>query len=228
MVIISHGKPKMLEALEILANHTKQAVGICDADFFHLEKNYPSLNNIFFTDYHDMEMTMLNFSSVANNTLKGYPLQDTADAILKIVLQEVSCIAYTRWYNEKNSCHFNFKKLDANSVFMISDGKPKLDRAKFFLELNRVSVNKTMTITSGEIQKFIEIHKTEDYFNLCNGHDVIAVIILILDSNITLEEYRKFLQDSFTIEYFMQTNLYISIFAWQRDNGFNILCVQQA
>jgi hypothetical protein len=223
MVIKSGGKQKMLEALEILTDRAKKAIGICDADFYHLERNYPSLNNIFFTDCHDIEMTMMNFNPVTDNALKGYSLQFTVDAILKSALQEVSYMAYTRWYNEKNVCHFNFKKVDVNSVFIISDEKPKLDVVKFLSELNRVSDNKTMTITSEEIQKFVETHQTEDYFNLCNGHDVILVIMLITGSNIAFEEYQKNLQDSFTIECFMQTNLYRYILAWQTTNGFNIL-----
>jgi hypothetical protein len=106
---------------------------------------------------------------------------------------------------------------------MISDEKPKLDMVKFLSELNRVSGNKTVAITSEEIQKFIEAHKTEDYFNLCNGHDVILVIVLNINGDTTQEEYQKALQDSFTIEYFVQTNLYRSILAWQTTNGFNIL-----
>jgi hypothetical protein len=223
MVIKSSGKQKALEALKILADRTKKAIGICDADFDHLEKSYPSLNAVFFTDCHDIEMTMLNFSSVMDNALKGCLLQETAGAILKTALQETSYVAYTRWYNEKNVCHFNFRKLDVKPLFTILDGKLKLDTVKFLLELNRVSNNRTMEITPEEIQKFIETHKTEDYFNLCNGHDVVLAIMLITGSNIAFEEYQKNLQDSFTIECFMQTNLYKSILDWQATNGFDIL-----
>jgi hypothetical protein len=228
MMIRSGGKQKLLETLKILTDHTKKAIGICDADFDHLEKNYPSLNTVFFTDCHDIEMTMLNFNAVIDNALKGCLLQDTADAILKTALQETSYMAYARWYNAKNVCHFNFRKLDINSLFAISDGTPKLDTVKFLLELNRVSNNRTMEITPTEIKKFMEAHKTEDYFNLCNGHDVILVIMLITGSNIAFEEYQKNLQDSFTIECFMQTNLYKSILDWQAANGFDILNTETA
>jgi hypothetical protein len=228
MVIKSGGKQKMLEALAILTGRTKKAIGICDADFYHLEKNYPPLSTVFFTDYHDIEMTMLNFDSVVDNALKGCLLQGTVGVILKNALQETSYMAYTRWYNEKNVCHFNFKKLDVNSLFTILDGKPKLDTVKFLLELNRVSDNKTMEITPVDIQEFMETHKTEDYFNLCNGHDVVLVIMLIAGSNIAFEEYQKKLQDSFTIECFMQTNLYKSILDWQAANGFDILNTETA
>jgi hypothetical protein len=228
MVIKSGGKQKVLETLNILTGLTKKAIGICDADFYHLEKKYPSLNTVFFTDCHDIEMTMLNFNAVLDNALKGCLLHDTTDAILKTALQEVSYMAYARWYNEKNVCHFNFKKLDINLVFKILAGKPKLDTVKFLLELNRVSNNRTMEITPADIQKFMEIHKTEDYFNLCNGHDVILVIMLIAGSNIAFEEYQKNLQDSFTIECFVQTNLYKSILEWQTSNGFTILRTETA
>jgi hypothetical protein len=210
IVIKSGGKSNMFEALAILADNTKQAIGICDADFYHLDKSYPVLDNIFITDYHDIEKTMMYFNR-------------SGDAILQMVLPETAFIGYTRWYNEKNTCNFKFKKVDVGVVFKVSNGKPKLDNEKYLSELNNVSKNKTMTITTEEIAKFIGLYKTEDYFNLCNGHDVMLGITLILGNNSTLEEYQQSLQDSFTLEFFMQTNLYKSILAWQTINGFDIL-----
>jgi hypothetical protein len=209
IVIKSGGKSNMLEALTILADNTKQAIGICDADFYHLDKNYPALENVFLTDYHDIEMTMMYFNHADN-------------AILQMVLPETAFIGYTRWYNEKNAGNFNFKKVDVGTFF-ISNGKPRLDGEKYLSELNHVSKNKTMAITKKEIEEFIKLNKTEDYFNLCTGHDIIVGITLILGNNNTLEEYQKSLQDSFTIDHFMQTNLYKSMLSWQTINGFDIL-----
>jgi hypothetical protein len=223
MVIKSGGKPLMLKALGILTNCTKQAIGICDADFYHLDQNYPALTNLFITDCHDIEMTMQKFNSVIETIVVNYSPRNSAENILRTALHETSYMAYVRWYNEKNACHLNFKKLDLNTAFIISDEKIKIDIIKFLSELNNVSNNKTIIVTTSDIARFIETYKTADYFNLCNGHDVIFVMALIIDNGITQEEYREKLQNSFTVEYFVQTNLYKSLLAWQTANGFNIL-----
>jgi len=67
-----NGKTSLIEALEILTQETKQVVGIADADFLHLNKLYPQVKNLFYTDYHDIEMTMLSFEDVRDNLLTEY------------------------------------------------------------------------------------------------------------------------------------------------------------
>ena len=97
-----NGKTSLIEALEILTQETKQVVGIADADFLHLNKLYPRVKNLFYTDYHDIEMTMLSFEEVRNNLLTEYQLQDKQQTIWQNVLEEASYIGYIRWYNDIN------------------------------------------------------------------------------------------------------------------------------
>lgn len=61
---INGGKERLMTALKVLSQETNQVIGIRDADFLHLEKlPIPSLP-LFYTDYHDIEMTMLSFEGV--------------------------------------------------------------------------------------------------------------------------------------------------------------------
>ncbi|MDR2692281.1 MAG: DUF4435 domain-containing protein [Dysgonamonadaceae bacterium] len=101
---VTGGKGQLTIALNALAKETKQVIGIQDADFLHIDKNYPAVTNLFYTDYHDIEMTMLSFDEVRCNCFTEYRMQANQNDIWKNVLQEASYIAYIRWYSEKNNC----------------------------------------------------------------------------------------------------------------------------
>jgi hypothetical protein len=57
----SRGKSNVEKALEILSKETTHAIGVCDADFDHLNNKTNLIESLFVTDYHDIEMTILYF-----------------------------------------------------------------------------------------------------------------------------------------------------------------------
>jgi hypothetical protein len=227
MVVKSAGKSRMEESLRILLNETNRAIGICDADFSHLDKNYPAAANIFLTDYHDIEMTMFGFADVFRAAWSKFSLRDNTEEIMRSVLQEISHMAYIRWYNQRNQCNVVFRGLDFTSIFKIQDGKIEQDKKRLLDALNRRSFNKTRALSSGEITAFIRENRTDDSLNLCNGHDVIMLIVLILEHEtkecISREDFYDVLRGSFQLNHFMRTRLYGSLFAWQKINKFDIL-----
>jgi hypothetical protein len=75
---VGGGKEQVLIALEELNKNTLQVLGVCDADFAHLEKKSQMITNLFLTDYHDIEMTMLSFQDVLENIFVEYRLQNQA------------------------------------------------------------------------------------------------------------------------------------------------------
>jgi hypothetical protein len=229
MFIKSKGKSKMEESLQILSitPKRKQAIGICDADFSHLDRDYPSIANIFLTDYHDIEMTMLSFTDVSYNAWSDFFLQDDVEEIMSDVLQNAAYMAYIRWYNQKNQCKLSFKNLDFTDIFKVQSGKIVQDCKKIPDVLNQRSTHKTESLTSEEIDMFIQGNQTDDLFNLCNGHDVTALIALILEDkirrNISQEDCSNVLRECFQLNHFKQTRLYGDLLSWQRASGFDIL-----
>jgi hypothetical protein len=230
MVIKSTGKQKMEEALRILPNKTnkaKQAIGICDADFYHLDEDYPIIANIFFTDYHDIEMTMLYFTDVFRNTWSKFSLRDNTKEIMPDILQNAVYIAYIRWYNHKNQCNLFFRDINYTNFFKVQEGKITQDTRKLLDTLNQRSNNKTRLLVNEEIDIFIQEKQTDDLYNLCNGHDVTTLIALILEyktgNSISQEDYCSVLRESFQLNHFIQTRLYDNILSWQKTNGFDIL-----
>jgi hypothetical protein len=267
MFIKSKGKPKMEESLQILSitSKRKQAIGICDADFSHLDRVYPSIANVFLTDYHDIEMTMLHFTDVFCNAWSIFFLQDDTEEIMSDVLHNAAYMAYIRWYNQKNQCNLSFKALDFTRFFKVQNGKIVQDSKMILDTLNQRSRKKTKSLTNKEINIFIQgnqqprrkrtgyvvlvryltqgpyprfrpkgpgygpfaTNQTDDVFNLCNGHDVTALIALILEEktkeNVSRENYCDVLRGCFQLNHFMQTRLYGNLLAWQETSGFDIL-----
>ncbi|MDR1180868.1 MAG: DUF4435 domain-containing protein [Bacteroidales bacterium] len=222
---VSGGKGQLMIALNALAKETKQVIGIQDADFLHIDKNYPAVTNLFYTDYHDIEMTMLSFDEVRCNFFTEYRmLKKRYDNIWQNVLQESSYIAYIRWYNEKNNCKIRFSELGyGDNLTEMSDGKISLKNKDLLQTLNARSQNKTEELTGENIDKFITINKTDDLLNLCNGHDITALLSLIIGGRVSHKEFCRHLRLSFTFQHFSQTRLYSEIAGWQIKYGYSIL-----
>lgn len=218
-----NGKTSLIEALEILTQETKQVVGIADADFLHLNKLYPRVKNLFYTDYHDIEMTMLSFEDVRNNLLTEYQLQDKQQIIWQNVLEEASYIGYIRWYNDINDNKINFSGIGYGKIADLVDEKLKLQKPLLLDELNQRSPNKERILTDETVNTFIETNSTDDSMNLCSGHDVAAFLSLIIGSRTTPKGVETALRFSFNIQHFRRTKLYKQLQEWQNQNSFQII-----
>ena len=221
---VNGGKGQLSIALNTLSVETEQVIGIQDADFLHLEKSYPAVKNLFYTDYHDIEIMMLSFDNVIYNLFSEYCLTERREDIWGNTLQEASHVAYIRWYNEKNNCKIRFSGLKYGDYLTeIENGKLSIKNQNLLQILNERSQNKTQTLTSENIDDFITTNRTDDLLNLCNGHDVTALLSLIIGGQVSHKEFCRHLRLSFTIQHFSQTKLYSDIFNWQIKHGYAIL-----
>lgn len=220
---INGGKERLMTALKVLSQETNQVIGIRDADFLHLEKlPIPSLP-LFYTDYHDIEMTMLSFEGVRNNLLTEYSLQDKQEVIWQNILNEAAYLGYIRWYNDKNDNKIIFSGLGYGDIVTLTATEIHWSTSLLLDSLNQRSKNKHTALTETLIDTFISTHKRDDRLNLCNGHDVIALLSLIIGKETTPKRLSKDLRLSFTIFYFNQTKLYRQLQEWQEQTHFYIL-----
>jgi hypothetical protein len=220
---VNGGNGQLLIALSELNSITKQIIGICDADFNHLQKIAPYMNNLFFTDFHDIEMTMLFVDEVLNDTLTEYGLQNNSSAILQKAFEETQIIGYIRWYNKIDVIELDFEGMGLGGFVMPHDINAHLDVNAYLNALNRRSKNKTKAIIFTEVMAFMQMHNTIDLFNLCNGHDVTALIALIIGSRTSHKKLCSILRAAFNVNYFRKTKLYTDILKWQTNHGFFIL-----
>jgi ribosomal protein L16 Arg81 hydroxylase len=96
------------------------------------------------------------------------------------------------------------------------------DREQLLLDqLNAQSPDKKEPLTRETINDFITNHKTDDIFNLCNGHDVTA--LLVKTFNINSKQLATALRLSFHHKQFAMTVLYQKLSAWQIQHSIAIL-----
>jgi hypothetical protein len=219
----ANGKPHILLALDVLNKKTKQVIGICDADFYHLSKDSSQICNLFFTDYHDIEMTMLSVDDVLSSVLIKYDLQDEAQEILQKALENATFIGYIRWFNEEHKVGLRFSGLGLGNFVVQGDRNACLDRRNYLLELNKRSKDITKDISDSDIDNFKTDHYTDDIFNLCNGRDVVTIIALMIGKSTSYKKICAELRQSFNVEHFRKTRLYSDILRWQAETGFIIL-----
>jgi hypothetical protein len=219
---VNGGKIQLTKALNVLTKVTEQVIGIQDADFLRLEKNCPDVKNLFYTDCHDIEITMLQFEGVLYNLFTEYQMHDKVKTIWNNVIQESSFVAYIRWYNEKKQCKINFSGIGYGNLIGLTDSKITLKNQELLNELNKRSNHKTEVLTFESIDNFINANKTDDLLNLCNGHDVTALLSLVIGSQVSYTEFCRHLRLSFNFNEFRRTKLYSEIYEWQKKYGYTV------
>jgi hypothetical protein len=218
-IFVCIGKGDLQKALLNILIKIRYAIGIRDADFSHLEDVKPESPNLFFTDYHDIEMTMLHFEEVRRTLFSEYYSDDnfdTIDSVWKSIVRDASFVGYIRWFNERNNYRIVF-----NGLFY-KTGCAGGDTEQLLLDqLNDQSPDKTKPLVKEMINDFITTYKTDDIFNLCNGHDVSALLVKAF--NINSKQVATALRLSFQREQFIRTALYRELLAWQTEHNVTIL-----
>jgi hypothetical protein len=219
-IFVCIGKDDLQRALSELLTKTERVIGIRDADFSHLEHRRPGTPNLFFTDCHDIEMTILRFEEARRALFSEY-YDDTnfnsMDPAWESIVKDASFAGYIRWFNEKNDYKITF-----DALFYRADGNA-VDREQALLDqLNIQSPDKKGLLVKKIINDFITAYKTDDVFNLCNGHDVTTLLVRIFKIN--EKQLATALRLSFHQGLFIRTALYRELLAWQTDHGIVILC----
>lgn len=160
--------PKVLEELTPL--FSGQLGAIKDADFQHLENTYSEYPNMFITDCHDWEMTMVSPQRTYKIAAK-YGINDDASRVIHDeVIHELKNYSYVRW---ANSCI-----------------PAKEDRVKFFDDAENMkgkTLAEVVTIVNNNqtedrhidleyVLDFKNQHQNADPQQLHNGHDYMRML----------------------------------------------------
>jgi hypothetical protein len=211
-IFTSNGFNQLEKALEALNARFDDTIGIRDADYCHLTGRYSTIKNLFFTDCHDIEMTILHAESLLFTVVTKYDKQENINVIWDESVKIASFVGYIRWYYQNNKIDTSTKlKLFSNDGININNwSEQKI--------INKVNSKMPMPIKSEDITPFINQNKTEDIFNLCNGHDMIILITLGLKVNKS-----GFLNDItavFKKSGFKETKLYHDLLSWQNNTSY--------
>ena len=216
-------------AIDKLQKYNDLVIGIRDADFCHITNNYFSFSNLFYTDYHDIEMMMVHNDSVFKNILFEYGLSEISDSLRNNLLEETSFIGYLRYYNELNDCQINFKGLSFGKFHSQRDDDCLiLLKNELINELNIRSSNKRINIDETAINIFSKTVPLINCYQLVSGHDFIKLLAFRINfslksNKVNDKEISKLLRNSYRIDEFKNTDLFKHIYGWQFSLGVDIL-----
>jgi len=223
-----HGGVAQLEiAVSRLQQYADRIAGIRDADFCHLSNTYSPLKNLFYTDCHDIEMTMIQDDTVFENILYEYSLQSDAANMKQNLLTEASYVGYIRYYNEINHCSINFEGISFGDIVLYQGFNLLLEKPLCLQKINQRSPNKTSLLDDNLVHQFIASNPITDFYQLVNGHDFIKLLALRINFQISRRisnnDASKSLRNTYRIDDFKKTNLYASLLSWQNSNNLNVI-----
>jgi hypothetical protein len=227
-----HGGYSQLErSIEELQHYKNQVIGIRDADFCHISGKYSAYENLFYTDCHDIEMTMIQNDAVFENILYEYSLQTKAANIKKNILNEASFVGYIRYYNDMNNCSINFEGVSFGDIVVNQNTNLLVQKALCIQQLNVHSPHKTVTIDESTVNQFIASNAVENLFQLINGHDFIKLLSCRINFSakrkINHKDVAKSLRNTYRMDDFEHTQLYRKLLNWQVSFGHDILATKR-
>ena len=226
-IIPAWGKENVLDAVEILESdgNLQGFLGIVDADFGHVDGSLPVSRNIVVTDDHDVEMMIIRtraFDAVLRELGSRDKIRDT-------LMQKALVVGHFRHLSVTDDLHLRFEGLrferfvDRNTLAM------NIDKM-----IRRVFVKSISNLSEEDIRdKLLELvaDKKEDPYQICCGHDFIAIFRIALRRVIgsksgqatNPEVLGSMLRLAYDGEDFRQTELYSDAKRWsERNQGYDV------
>lgn len=236
---IGFGYENVLKILEILNERSfNRALGIIDSDFRVLDNEKIDVENVFNTDFHDLEMSTINseaFQNVMNFHIQEEKLvakYENYENFKNHIFSVLKPLSFLKWLNEKEKIGLIFKPKNAegkvldiskficNTNLTFSDTKTLVESV-----LNYCNGKVSLSIKKDELQKRLDkfINDNIDLNHLTNGHDMTALASLSLRKHvsnlnskaISPEQLQRELYLAYDARYFQNTELYAKIKIWE-------------
>jgi hypothetical protein len=211
---------KAIEALKVYLKrkHTKKkkAISIIDADYDRILSIKYTLKELFFTDNHDLLVQTIN-SEALHCIIRAAGFQDYSEnkvkELRKNLFQECKIVGYLRLINTREGLGINLKNI------------------KNFHKLNDKEIVKQVIIQTEDCQ-ISESSLTEklqrekennlELSDLCQGHDLCALLSITLKKKLNANNIAKHLMLSYDSNCFKKSNLYKNIKKWGKKNSLKI------
>ncbi len=199
---IPGGKFKLEECVICLISFHNLIIGIRDADFLHLENKTSIHPNIFFTDFHDMEMVMVSVEEVFSSILFEFTnlRQDEHQLIREHILKSISFIGYLKWLNEIEKLEINFDGIDFDKLIDIQSFE--IDKNKLInMALNQSpnAKERDISILLTKINSLINV--SHNLYQLCNGHDFMKILSIYINRKASRKIKYENLESQFRTAY---------------------------
>ena len=217
---IPGGNCKLEECVEMLVNIYPLIIGIRDSDFIRLEEMSYNKKNMFLTDFHDMEVSMLSHEPILNSLVFEYSdlPKNKHIELREKVLESIILVSYLKWLNFKENLEFEFTAGFHDLVSFVNlniDFDQYLDRV--------ISKSKNARLTSKELilKKIDELKALNpDKMQLTNGHDLLNMFAKYFreecqQNGLSGDNLACSVRMLFNLNFFVETNLYSELTRWQ-------------
>lgn len=228
---IPGGSLKLEECVESLVDNYPLVIGIRDADFFNLNLITDIPINIFLTDCHDMEMSLLSENSVLNSLFFEFTSIDELDHndIFIRILQTIEKIHLLKWLNSRENLELTFSKVGFQDLVSFDDFS--LNFEEYFRRVLSKSAN-ARARNYNYIDEQVNILKEEDpdIYQLANGHDALNILSCYFNNEcgyrgICETDLSRALRMVYSFEKFQRTNLYNQLRHWENSNNTQLFRV---
>lgn len=216
------GKPEVIRAVsEIRSWNNDNIYGICDTDFDYITeelKNYDQ-GIILFTDFHDLEITILSLG-VFEDIFCEYTIFDNlkqtdAEKVKENIFRVSYDIGLLKLANVKHEYNLNFSRLVHSNYIKTKGIDIEFDINLMIDELIELSPNFDKDKNSNNILKSMCELKSCGYeeLHICNGHDFCEILSIFYkqdfskDRNLNRKKIESDLRLTCTIDRFNCSNL---------------------
>jgi len=225
------GKGKLEEGIAILSEIYGLIIGIKDADFYHLQEGEMfDLPNIFLTDYHDLEMTMLAQREVVKALLSEYTTSEKSKHLdyRNKILQKIKTISCFKWLNIREVLKFKFKNVGFQDLVSFADSNA-VDITQYIQRVLSNSSNAVLTDIEEikiKINELLDIENV-DLLQLTNGHDALKSFAVYLRKEhscrgLSDKDLASSLRIASSLSIFKRTDLYQKINEWAIEKGVTV------
>ncbi len=223
------GNPKLEECVEDLLKDYPLVIGIRDADFIHLNGQLYSKVNMFLTDYHDLEITLIKEDEIFFAVLYEYTdiPKDQFSNIRDMIFKSIENISYLKWLNNIENLELNFNAGFQNLMVL---NNFEVNFEEYFNRVVSGSPNAVITDFNTILNKIhILKRRLPDQYQLCNGHDFMKALSEFIrkqgkDKGISDERISSASRIAFRNEFLAKTTLFATTDSWAKGNGCTMYC----
>jgi hypothetical protein len=224
---IPGGVFKLEECVSKLLKIYALIIGIRDADFIHLGTEAYSKPNMFLTDFHDIEMTLIAEDDVFSALLFEFSdiPKDTHNAIRLNVLKTFEEVSLLKWLNEIEDLKMAFAKTSFMDLMSFRDFKINF-QAYFNRLLSQLGDAKITDIDAIIAKMTVLKELNPDAFQLSNGHDFMKAFAQFLRENGNVSVKEDMIASVFRVRFdkafLAKTLLYQNTKQWADANDCSI------
>lgn len=232
------GKEKVIEHIKEKNKYNQKGyLGIVDADFDHITGKIKSIDNLIFTDFHDIEMLILsskpNMRRIYSEMTNNIKIKHFEDNHKMQFIQAVIGAAYEIGLLKLVLSNPHYSAIDMKDLpyIDITDDNFKVDIDELIKRITR----KNYTFYEIQSKYLEEKNKKHDTYQLCCGHDVtniLAVCFIAKEHDgmgygdqkfLKKERIEELLRVVYDLKHFTKTKMYSEILNWEKSNNLVVL-----